>query len=183
MENLDELPAAIPRWIKPTFHRTPGMDPLGLQSITIDRIMPALVPGILALSRRARYFSFYPFLIDELKRRDRTATQEELSSFIKHREYELSLAVNLCPRCGGTATGAVGSSTTSPKVHRGDQEFPRQESVKSFLGGYGLYYRTPMQVLGLVAPKGEYVSGKDVPLPRDHIRPGHECFNNDTSYQ
>jgi hypothetical protein len=172
MDAITNVLPSVPRWIKPTFHRTPGMDPLGLQSITIDRIMPVLVPGILALSRRARYFSFYPFLIDELRRRDLSATQEDLSSFIKHREYELSLAVNLCPRCGGTATGAVGSSTTSPKVHRGDQEFPREESVKSFLGGYGLYYRTPMQVLGLVAPRGEYVPGRDVPLPRDHIRPG-----------
>ena len=31
---------------------------------------------------------------------------------------------------------------------------PRQESVKSFLGGYGLYYRSPLIDLGVVIPKG-----------------------------
>lgn len=50
METLDALPAAIPRWINPTFLRTPGMNPLGLQSIAIDRIMPAAIHS----SRRRR---------------------------------------------------------------------------------------------------------------------------------
>ena len=31
-------------------------------TITQDRIMPVLVPGLLALSNRARYFTFHPFL-------------------------------------------------------------------------------------------------------------------------
>src|SRR5690606_5004786 len=37
---------------------------------------------------------------------------------------------------------------------------------------YGLYYRSPMRDLGLVAPKGELVAEMEEPLPRDVLRPG-----------
>jgi hypothetical protein len=169
---LDSAPASIPSWIASAFNSLPGLDPLGLQSITIDRMMPALMPGILALSRRARYFSYYPFLIKEHAAYFRNATQSELSGFIKRREYELSLAVALCAHCGTSATGAIGSSRSGPEVLTGHQVFERQESVESFLGGYGLYYRSPIRDLGLIAAKGEFVSELNEPLPRDVLRPG-----------
>src|SRR5262245_37648467 len=116
----DETAAAVPSWLEPAQTWTPGLDPLGLQSITIDRIMPRLVPGVLALSPRARYFSFYSFLLDEVFRTDRHASQDDLSRFVKTREYELALAVQLCPRgCGQRASGAVGSSKAGPTERAG----------------------------------------------------------------
>ena len=162
----------LPRWIDSPFTITPGRDPLGLQSITTDGVMPILVPGILALSRRARYFSFYPFLIEELARHDKYATQQELSRFIKLREYELALAVHLCPNCRGTATGAIGTDNARAKVNRGDTSFERSESVKSDLGGYGQNYRTPLESLGAVARQGEQVGTAGEVLPREYVRPG-----------
>jgi hypothetical protein len=44
----------VPNWIQPSINVTPGRDPLGLQTITLDRIMPRLLPGILVLSQRQR---------------------------------------------------------------------------------------------------------------------------------
>jgi len=41
----------------------------------------------------------------------------------------------------------------------------RGESVESYLGGYGLYYRTPLIDLGLVAPAGSPLG--DAPTPLD----------------
>lgn len=165
--------SAIPLWIASAFRRTEGRDPLGLQSITIDRIMPRLVPSILALSRRARYFSFYPFLLDEVFRRAPSSSQDDLARFIKAREYEYALAVQLCPRgCGERASAVVGGLRAGPKVRSGIDLFERDESVESYLGGYGLYYRTPLIELSLVAPKGEIVPQIGEPLPRDVLRPG-----------
>ena len=74
----------------------PGPDPLGLMTITEDRVMPILLPGVLALSRRARYFSFYPFLLDEYARAGLRSTRRSLSSFITRREYEFAVAAHLC---------------------------------------------------------------------------------------
>jgi hypothetical protein len=40
-------------WVTPSLTMKRGRDPLGLQTITLDRIMPGLLPGVLALSQRA----------------------------------------------------------------------------------------------------------------------------------
>ena len=41
---------AKPQWIEESLPVKPGLDPLGLMTITEDRIMPILLPGVLALS-------------------------------------------------------------------------------------------------------------------------------------
>ncbi len=154
-----------PEWIEPSSNPTAGSDPLGLQTITTDRIIPLVVPGVLALSTKARYLSFYAFLLDQAKRQ-KIADNRTLSHFVKRREYEFALAVALCPRrCGG---GANGANRARPAVRKQVDAFERAESVDSFLGGYGLYYRSPMRTLGLVAaagtPYGEEVLPVDVLL-------------------
>lgn len=40
-------------WVEPGLREIAGQDPLGIQTITTDRILPALLPGVLALSPRA----------------------------------------------------------------------------------------------------------------------------------
>ena len=149
--------ASVPRWIAPTLHRTAGRDPLALQTITQDRIIPVLLPGILALSQRARYFSFHCFLLDEYAKRQMPATNAALSKFLLAREYEYALAVDLCPNhCGSSPVGRNRSSavTTFPR-----ETYKRGESVESALAGYGLYYRSPLAELGLVARAGTILGG------------------------
>ncbi|GHO96270.1 hypothetical protein KSF_063180 [Reticulibacter mediterranei] len=147
--------AGFPKWIKPGLSVKAGRDPLGLQTITIDRIMPQLLPGILALSQRARYFSFYPFLLSEYQAHKLPPTNNELSTFIKAREYEYGLAVQLCSKgCGSRWSAVVGKNRVDPVVKSGTDPLPRGESVQSFLGGYGLYYRSPLIDLQVVAPLG-----------------------------
>jgi hypothetical protein len=79
-ETLSSDVAGFPEWIKPGLSVKAGRDPLGLQTITIDRIMPQLLPGLLALSQRARYFSFYPFLLAECQAHKLPPTNNALSS-------------------------------------------------------------------------------------------------------
>jgi hypothetical protein len=74
--------------------------------------MPALLPGVLALSERARYLTIYPFLLSEYQQRRLAADNASLGEFIRRREYELCLAMQLCPQCD--AARAVGSNRAEP---------------------------------------------------------------------
>src|SRR3954451_8102127 len=99
MMEIAEAPQPTPKlceWIEPGLREIAGQDPLGLQTITTDRILPALLPGVLALSRRARYFSIYAFLLRRYAQNAGRASNEGLDDFIRHREFELGVAANLC---------------------------------------------------------------------------------------
>ncbi len=156
-EQAESVPG-WPHWIAPALRLSRGLDPLGLQTITQDRIMPSLLPGVLVLSQRARLFSLYPFLLAEYQRLGGAATNTALSAFLKEREFDYAVAVQLCPNgCGDKSAGAVGADRARPagrEAKAGAAAVPRQESVESFLGGYGLYYRSPLTELGVVVARG-----------------------------
>src|SRR3954463_8338978 len=139
-------------WVTPALTIKRGRDPLGLQTITLDRIMPALLPGVLALSERARYLTIYPFLLSEYQQRRLAADNASLGDFIRLREYELCLAMQLCERCD--AARAIGSDRARPDARAEPSEFQRRLSVESSMGGYGLYYRSPLVELDVVIPAG-----------------------------
>jgi hypothetical protein len=141
----------MPEWIEPTFRFTPGLDPIGLRALTAGRIVAPLVPGILALSDRARYLSFYAWLLRRYADQRRSPTTAALSSFLLRREFEFGVAVRLCGRCDSRP---VGMDRIGPAMNARPAAFELTESVKSPLGGYGLYYRTPMRVMDLVRLPG-----------------------------
>ena len=124
--------------------------------------MPLMLPGILELSQKARYFSFHAFLLDEYRsRRLLPANAAGLSRFIKCCEWDLGLAVIRCPRsCGSSPVGARrlrAADGDSGVIRRG-------ESIETPLGGYGLYYRSPMISLGLVARSGIMLGDRPTPV-------------------
>lgn len=123
--------------------------------------MPLLLPGLLELSKRARYFSFHAFLLWEYRQRRLVPDPKSQSAFIKAREWELGLAVRCCPRkCGSSPVGA--RRLTS--VVAAGPPFARGESVESHLGGYGLYYRTPLVEFGVVARAGTMLGDQPIPI-------------------
>jgi hypothetical protein len=165
---MSELSVVVPapRWVLPAWRVEEGRDPLGLQTTTQDRLMPLLLPGILQLSRRARYFSFHAFLLDEYQRRRLPADGHSLSTFIKRREWEYGLAVLHCPHdCGSSP---VGARRLAAEVRLHDPPYQRGESVESPFGGYGLYYRTPLAEVGIVARAGTLLG--DLPITVDVLR-------------
>lgn len=142
----------VPRWISPSLEIKEGRDPLGLQTTTQDRLTPLLLPGVLELSVRARYFSFHTFLLDEYRRQRLAADSRSLSAFIKRREWDFGLAVLLCPHdCGSVP---VGADRLRPLLRQSEPPYIRGESVESAFGGYGLYYRSPLAEFGVVARAG-----------------------------
>lgn len=150
----------VPAWITASLEVNEGRDPLGLQTTTQDRLMPQLLPGILELSRRARYFSFHAFLLAEYRDRRLPTDSKSLWAFIKRREWEYGLAAQRCPRCDSSPVGArrLGGLAAGPGP------FARGESVESPLGGYGLYYRSPMVELGIVAKAGTLLGGQPIAI-------------------
>lgn len=170
MSAVAPLYAPPPAWIAVSLDAKEGRDPLGLQTTTQDRLMPLLLPAMLELTRRARYFSFYAFLLDEYASRRLAPDSKSQSLFIRRREWDFGLAVQRCPlKCGSSPVGArrLGG------LGRGTGPFPRGESVESSYGGYGLYYRSPMIQTGLVARAGTLLGDK--PIRDRRPAPGRAC--------
>lgn len=157
----------VPAWIEPTFRFTQGLDPIGLRALTAGRIVTPLVPGILALSDRARYLSLYAWLLRRYAEQHRSPTMGALSTYLLRREFEFGVAVRLCGRCDSRP---VGMDRIGPAVARRPDAYERNESVKSSLGGYGLYYRTPMRVMDLVRLPGTTLG--DAPIAVDVLNRG-----------
>ena len=156
---VDRVPP--PRWIAGSLRMEKGEDPLGLLSMTTDRFMPLLLPGILENSQRARYFSFHAFLLDEYRTRRLRADRSELGRFIKQHEWDLAIAVRRCPRhCGSSAAGAQRIGAWA----QGAGPFERGESVQNTLGGYGLYYRSALVEVGIVAREGTELGDEPIPV-------------------
>ena len=167
IEVVPEVPPGWPDWIDQTeFTVKDGRDPLGLETITTDRIVPQLVPGILALSGRARYFSLHLFLLDEFQRRRLDPTPQNQSTFFRMREFEFGAAVLLCKHCGSEAA-PVGAQSLRGIVRRATDSLDRGFSVDSDYGGFGLYYRSSLSDLGLIRQRGVLVG--EEPLPVDIV--------------
>ena len=160
--------ALLCEWIEPGLREIPGQDPLGLQTITTDRILPGLLPGVLALSRRARYFSIYAFLLKRYQDKQLPANNSALDEFIRKREFELAVAFNLCQNPDCNASGGIGNLVAWPLAEARPAHYDRQLSIKSNLGGYGLYYRSPMEELGIVVRAGKGTIG-DEPIAVDAL--------------
>jgi hypothetical protein len=166
IEAVSESSIAGPQWIERSSVFKAGADPLGVQTITQDRVIGRLLPGILALSERARYFSFYAYLLRRYEDLRRTPTNKALQNYVRARDYEYALAVRLCPnQCGSSAVGATNAGRAT---NARPPSYERGVSVESDGGGYGLYYGSPMSRLGIVAPAGTLLG--EVPTPVDVVR-------------
>ena len=148
---------------EPSLNDTAGKDPLGLNTITLDRVLPRLVPGILQIAERARYFSIYPWMLWQFQERKRPPTPDQLDKFIRRREYELCLAMKLCDQCD--VWSAIGAKKAGPRVTAGDDVFQRGVSIDTQKGGFGLYYRSPLTDFGAIAPVGTPLGEDQRPTP------------------
>lgn len=152
----------LPEWIEPTFRFREGLDPIGLRALTAGRIVSRLTPAVLALSDRARYVSFYAWLLKRYAEQRRPLSMTALGNYILAREYEFGLAVRLCPN--GCGSSPMGMRRIAPVVAQQPAEYARGESVESPQGGYGLYYRSPMLALELVRPPGTMLGEEAIKL-------------------
>lgn len=139
----------VPYWTERMYLPGGGQDHLGLGSVVTDRILPRLSPGINVLTTHPRYWSFYAFVLSEFWLRDLPRTKAAFRDWYRPLECLFSVACELC-----TDPGHRGSPVGSRKVSAlvaGDPDTydPKFAYMKTPMGGYGLYYGSVMQSLGL----------------------------------
>jgi len=138
-----------PVWGAKAYPPKSGQDHLGLGSVSSDRILPVLSPGINVLTIHPRYWSFYSFVVDEFWSRQLPRTRVAFRDFYRRREALFAIACHVCDSKEHTTMigNIVGSRRVAPLAE--DNSFdPGFDYIKEPLGGYGLYYRSAMEATG-----------------------------------
>lgn len=151
-----------PRWIAPVYKRTTGLDFLGLRSVQA-RITGYLLPGIITITPRARYYAFYSWVLVDYEHSHPQGMS--LAAFIKHREQIFVLA-NLAWSASGddnpSELGLQGSDKLSKHwlSHQEAHNVPLgiDDYLKNKYGGYGPYSGV-MRALGLTRQEESGVLG------------------------
>ena len=144
-----------PVWGARAFAPIKGQDHLGLGSVSSDRILPSLSPGINVLTIHPRYWSFYSWVLDDFWTADLPRTRSAFRDFYRPREALFAMACHVCdaPEHKTLLANVVGTRRVSPKA--GDADFdPHFDYIKEALGGYGLYYRSAMELSGVLIVAG-----------------------------
>jgi hypothetical protein len=156
----------VPYWTEQMYKPGGGQDHLGLGSVVTDRILPRLSPGINVLTTHPRYWSFYSFVLSEFWDRDLPRSKVAFTQWYRPLECIFSIACELCADPGHRGS-PVGSRKVSGLVASNPTAFdPRFDYMKTPMGGYGLYYGSVMQSLGLVV-----LADAKLGLPVDTVTP------------
>lgn len=140
----------IPYWTQRLYQPGGGQDHLGLGSVVTDRILPQLAPGINVLTSHPRYWSFYSFVLSEFWSRDLPRSRDALKQWYRPLECIFSVACEMCSDPGHRGS-PVGSRRVSGLVASQPAAFdPQFDYMKTSMGGFGLYYGSVMQSVGLV---------------------------------
>jgi hypothetical protein len=129
-----------PLWTEIEFTAGGARDDLGIETLS-EAILADLLPGINNQTRRARYYSFWAWIVrDFILDANARHTQAGLYEWLRKREDALILAY-LAHGCGGGAAGTEQGS----QVWAGGEPASFPLDWKSLVsvdgGGYELYYR------------------------------------------
>lgn len=129
-----------PAWTASMYQPGTGMDHLGLASVSQDRILRALSPGINVLTIHPRYWSVYVWLLTEFWDRDLPRTQAAWGRFLKPRERVFVAAVLSCSRHGIDIPEVAGKRRIGKELEEGIEAIdPAAAYLKNSRGGYPIY--------------------------------------------
>lgn len=159
--------ATGPVWGTRVFAPKTGQDHLGLGSVSSDRILAQLSPGINVLTIHPRYWSFYAWVLDDFWATDLPRTRAAFRDFYRPREAIFSMACHVCDAPGhpNPFPNVVGNRRISPLVSSSSFD-PQFDYIKEALGGYSLYYRSTMEMMGAIV-----LAGPDTGFPFDAPTP------------
>ena len=162
---VDLIQVNKPLWTERLYPARGGQDHLGVGSVVTDRMLPTLAPGINVLTRHPRYWSFYAFVIDEFWNSDSPRTRAAFRTFLRRKEF-IFAAANLLLE-PEARTQVIGTRLVGPLVESAPAKLRADfKYMKSSGGGYGLYYATAMQTMGVVR-----LADPDLNLPVDALTP------------
>ena len=157
-----------PAWAARAYAPAGGQDHLGLGSVSSDRMLPMLSPGINVLTIHPRYWSVYAWILDDFWAHDLPRTRSAFVQFYRPREALFAFACQLCdtPEHETVTGNIVGSRRTAREAQTAAEFDPGYDYIKEALGGFGLYYRSAMESIGLVE-RADRAAG----LPYDTVTP------------
>jgi hypothetical protein len=141
----------IPKWTKYVVTELSGRDPLGMSRVS-GWITDNLLSGIITQTNRARYFSFYPWVLWHIEKTESPVRYTGFAAAFRRREAFLALAtLKHDPNSGSV----VGANLIRPKLAKfsetGDVDTNFGVLPSDGLGGYGQYYGGSLYELGLAA--------------------------------
>ena len=137
-----------PHWTSPQFSRGGARDALGVETLS-EAILADLLPGINNQTSRARYYSFWAWVLrDFILDPDATHTQSGFYQWLCRREDTMILA-NLSHNCSVAAAGtrqgdSIWQNGAKPAY---DITWKSLPSVNG--GAYQLYYRGALQEMNI----------------------------------
>lgn len=146
--------ATIPRWTIPSFARTSGRYPLGLEAVALGQLDADLASGLPVVARHPRYWSMYAWIIHRFSQSESAKTNRALGAYLKPREAVFACAAFLHhPPPEPELTDVIGRNTFVPRLRdRTGDLFPIPvDYLEQRLGGYGQVYRGAMSDLDIVA--------------------------------
>lgn len=162
-------------WLKPPYHSR-GLDPLGVQAPAIN-IYGQLLPGITNVTDRARYYSFYPWMIRTFEQLQVEKTYENLRDWVRKCDclftmigvrHELVLGNGNNSHHAGALIGTETLRKVVRDLEKGDvahladftvlEDGNPQRYFKTPLGGMQQYYIGSFDSLGLMTRQGRSVA-------------------------
>jgi hypothetical protein len=149
--------ALLPRWTKRVSIEEGGRDPLGLSRVSAI-ITDFLLQGIITQTYRARYYSFYLWVIWHIETEEHPKTYDQFAAAFQRRDTLFALASHQS-NSGSAPVGFRVVYARLPAARQsGDVACNFRVLPSSQLGAFGQYYTGSIYDLGLISrdDKGIY---------------------------
>ena len=143
------LKLLLPKWTKRVVTDMGGRDPLGLSRVAF-MITDYLLTGIITTTDRARYYSFYCWVLWHIEKEDQPRKYQDFVNSFRRREATMALAT----LAANPSTSPVGVEATRKYFDSGTETGSFDCDFKVLpsnpLGGYGQYYAGSIYNLKLI---------------------------------
>ena len=146
----------FPQWTEEITERyVKGEDQLGIQGAA-QSYQQYLVPGVITTTDRARYYSFYAWVLYRFITDPNSSRllKDFRGDYFRKHEVAMILASFSHHKDADPLVGLVGSGINNNKARQywesGDPVSLDQDYFQNTLGGFGQYYRTSMDVMGII---------------------------------
>jgi len=172
-----------PFWGAPLRYST-GRDHLGMQATSVATYS-FLVPGLTNLTQRARYYSYYPWLVEQYAQQEkRSSSVNEFNKFMRRGELlyafasimidseQRSVVGSLFVKTYLKENGTPSNSTSLNLAEYADVEKGKKTYWQLSGGGFTQYYLGPLIDIGILARAKNH----RIPVATDVGREIAKCF-------
>jgi len=132
------------------FNNVIGEDHLGIRYVSIN-ISDTLQHGITSITPRARYWSFYSWVLYDFIKEKKERTNKNFKKYLKRQEWFFILANIASSEEQNINISNLIGITKGTEIWEENEEMIslRRDYVKNSRGGYGLAYSNVMKILGV----------------------------------